>query len=300
MKHCSLAVVEYRLTSQRLNSEMHETAHSASKPQSVDNTDWLKTIAIVAVSIGHIGYFFIEDDHWWGVFGRLAAPTLFFFMGYARSRTIPLPWIWLGFILTLLESWNAEWTWVAANVFFSFALFRIARPYVQALLQHYGWAAFGLLASALFAVQPIVSPIVDYGAEGWLWALFGLLHRMYVDSRSATDVDGATQSSAPLPYALLKDVNLMRLLACVIAAIVYVWQEQKEFAFSQIQLAAVVLGVGSLSACLSLFRRGPSRFQPPDAIAGALRFVGQHTLEIYAIQLACSELVKKLLPDLVP
>jgi TraX protein len=276
---------------------MHEATRSASQPQAVDNTDWLKTTAIVAVSVGHIGYFFIEDDQWWSVFGRLAAPTLFFFMGYAQSRTIPLHWIWLGFILTLLESWNADWTWVAANVLFSFALIRIARPYVQALLQHYGWAAFVLLVSALCAVLPIASPIVDYGAEGWLWALFGLLHRRYIDSRSTMN---ATQSAAPLAHDLAKNVKRMRLLACCIGMVIYVWQEQKEFAFSQVQLTAVVFGVGFLSICLCLFRRGPSRIQPPEAIAGALRFIGRHTLEIYAIQLAGSELVKKLLPDLVP
>ena len=130
---------------------MHKAARSASTPHGIDNTDWLKIIAIVAASVGHIGYFFLEDDQWWSVFGRLAAPTLFFFMGYAQTRTVPLHWIWLGFILTLLESWNAGWTWVAANILFSFALIRIARPHVQFLLQHYGWATFALLVSALFA-----------------------------------------------------------------------------------------------------------------------------------------------------
>ena len=68
---------------------MHEATRSTSKPQALDNTDWLKTIAIVAVSVGHIGYFFLEDDLWWSVFGRLAAPTLFFFMGYAQSSDRP-------------------------------------------------------------------------------------------------------------------------------------------------------------------------------------------------------------------
>jgi hypothetical protein len=58
-------------------------------------------------------------------------------------------------------------------------------------------AAFVLLVSALFAVLPIASKIVDYGAEGWLWALFGLYQRMYVDGRSATDVGGAPPISAP-------------------------------------------------------------------------------------------------------
>ena len=131
----------------------------------------------------------MEDDRWWSVFGRLAAPTFFFLMGYAQTRTVPLRWIWLGVILTLLESWNANWTWVAPNILLSLALIRSARPYVQILLQRHGWAAFAFLVSALFAVLSIAVKIVDYGSEGWLWALFGLCQRMYVDGRSATDVE---------------------------------------------------------------------------------------------------------------
>ena len=52
-------------------------------PHAVDNIDWLKAAAIILVAVDHIGYFFIENDHWWRVFGRLAAPTFFFLMGYA-------------------------------------------------------------------------------------------------------------------------------------------------------------------------------------------------------------------------
>jgi hypothetical protein len=79
---------------------------------------------------------------------------------------------------------------------------------------------------------------------------------------------------------------------------VYVWQEQIEFSFSQVQFTAVILGVGILSLCLYLFQRGPSRIQPPEPMARALHFIGWHTLEIYVIQLAGSELIIKLLPDL--
>ena len=155
---------------------MHSTSASHRKPRTphaVDNADWLKTVAIILVSVGHFGHFFVEDDRWWSVFGRLAAPGFFFLMGYAQTRTVPLHWIWLGVILTLLESWNAKWTWVAPNILLSLALIRSARPYVQILLQRHGWAAFALLVSALFAVSSIAGKIVDYGSEGWLWALFG-------------------------------------------------------------------------------------------------------------------------------
>jgi hypothetical protein len=279
---------------------MHDAARSTSTPQAVDNTDWLKTAAIILVSVDHIGHFFMEDDRWWSVFGRLAAPTFFFLLGYAQTRSVPLRWIWLGVILTLLESWNDDWTWVVPNILLSLALIRLARPYVQILLQRHGWTAFALVASALVAVLPIAAEIVDYGSEGWLWALFGLCQRMYVDSNSATGVDGATQSSALPAHAMTKNLRLMRLLACLVAAVVYIWQEQREFSFPRIHFAAFILGVGVLSAGLCLFQRGPSRIQPPEAIARALRFIGRRTLEIYAIQLAGFELIVKLLPDLAP
>jgi TraX protein len=266
----------------------------------VDNSDWLKAAAIVSVSIGHFGHFFMEDDRWWSAFGRPAAPIFFFLLGFAQARTVPLSWIWLGVVLTLLESWNADWTWVVPNILLSLALIRIARPYAQILVRNGGWAGFFLLVCGLLAVQPISSKIVDYGSEGWLWALCGLCQRMYVDGKTVVDADGAAQNSAPLVRAMSENVGLMRLLACVVAAVVYVWQEQREFSFPQFQFAVFILGIGLLSVSLCLFHRGPSRIQPPQAMAGVLRFIGRHTLEIYAIQLAGSELLVKLVPDLAP
>jgi surface polysaccharide O-acyltransferase-like enzyme len=277
---------------------MHGPSCLAIKPHTVDNTDWLKTAAIILVSVDHFGHFFMDGDHWWSVFGRPAAPMFFFLMGYAQSRTVPFRWIWLGVILTLLESWNADWTWVAPNILLSFALIRMARPYVQDGVQHHGWGAFALLVSALIAVQPIAEKMVDYGAEGWLWALFGLYQRMYVDGRAATGVEGSAQILAPPEQAMKENIAILRLLACFVAAVFYVWQEQKEFSFPPIQFTVVILGIGVLSASLSLFRRGPSRIQPPEPVARTLRFIGRHTLEIYAIQLAGSELLVKFVPDL--
>jgi hypothetical protein len=57
-------------------------------PRTVDNTDWLKTAAIVFVFIDHFGFFFMDDDKWGSVFGRFAAPPFFFLIGYAQSRIV--------------------------------------------------------------------------------------------------------------------------------------------------------------------------------------------------------------------
>jgi len=109
----------------------------------VDNSDWLKTTAIILVVVDHIGYFFIEDEGWWSVFGRLAAPSFFFLLGYAQTRTVPLHWLWLGVFLTLLDSWNTDWTWVAPNILFSLAFIRIVRPYVKNFMLDHGWMRLG-------------------------------------------------------------------------------------------------------------------------------------------------------------
>jgi hypothetical protein len=282
-----------------LSAASHREARSTRAPDAVDNTDWLKAAAIVLVSADHLGYFFMEDDLWWSTFGRLAAPIFFFLLGFARTRTVPVHWIWLGVVLTLLESWTHDWTWVAPNILLSLVLIRIARPHVQVLLQHDGWAGFFLLVCGLLAALPITSVIVDYGSEGWLWALFGLCQRMYVDGRTVVDVHGAAQNSA-LPVRATENMALMRLLACIVAAVAYVWQEQREYSFPQYHFAAFILGVGVLSISLCLFQRGPSSIQPPEVIAGFLRFIGRHTLEIYAIQLAGSEIYTEVVLGLAP
>jgi hypothetical protein len=282
-----------------LTAEPHGATRSPSP--AVDNTDWLKAAGIVLVSADHFGYFFMEDELWWSAFGRLAAPIFFFLLGVAQTRTVPLHWIWLGAVFTLLESWNADWTWMAPNILLSLALTRIARPYVQILVRRKGWAGFFLVVCGLLVVLPITSKIVDYGSEGWLWALCGLCQRMYVDGKTVVDARGASQNSAPLVSTMTENVRLMRLAACVIAAVVYVWQEQGEYLFPTLQFSVFILGIGVLSVILCLFHRGPSRIQPPATIAGILRFIGRHTLEIYAIQLAGSELLSsKLVLDLAP
>ena len=277
-----------------------DATSSRTPPHAVDDTDWLKTVAIICVSAGHIGFFFMEDERWWSVFGRFAAPPFFFLVGYAQTRTVPLHWIWIGVILTLLESWNADWTWVAPNILLSLTLIRIARPHVQTFLHRHGWVAFVLLVSTLLAVLPVAGTIVDYGAEGWLWALFGLCQRQYVDGISSVgSVAGTHRPSAPT-LAATGAAGLMRILACLIAAVIFVWQEQEEFEFPAIHLAVFILGLGVLSVCLCLFVRGESRIQPPEKIASIVRFIGRHTLAIYAMQLAGSELIVKLVPDLGP
>jgi hypothetical protein len=283
-----------------MSAEPHDIAPPASAHQPVDNTDWLKTAAIVCVAAGHYGFFFVENDLWWSVFGRFAAPPFFFLVGYAQSRRVPLHWLWMGVVLTLLESWNANWRWVSPNILLSLAVIRVARPHVQAVLQRWGWATFAVIACALVAVAPITGNIADYGAEGWLWGLFGLCQRMYVDEKLASETSGKGGALPPPVRVTPQNIGFMRVVACVIAAVIFVWQEQREYRFPPVPFTVFVVGLGILCLGLCLFHRATSPLQPPEPIAAVLRFIGRRTFEIYAIQLAGSELIIGLIPDLAP
>lgn len=253
----------------------------------VDNTDWLKTAAIILVLIDHVGYFFIDDGDWWSVFGRMAAPVFFFLIGYAHTRKIPPQWIMLGVILTVLESSNNDWSWVAPNILLSFVLIRLALPYAERLVDRRGWLGYLILVVGLVALLPFAGKVVDYGAEGWLWALLGFAQRRFADNRSSDDLSRYK-------------VPLISVFICLVAAVAYVWGEQAEFKFSQKQLVTFILCACVLVLSLCLFARGPSRWQPPASWVPAVRFIGRHTLAIYAIELAAFEIIIKLIPELAP
>jgi hypothetical protein len=193
----------------------------------------------------------------------------------------------LGLLLTTLDSWNNDWAWVAPNILLSLAFIRVVRPYVEAGLRKTGLLGFVLLVMALVLILPFAGEVVEYGSEGWLWALFGLIQRNCMDR-------GLLSSSLSGRNCL----KVMRITAVILAATVAIWQEQVEYLFAPVQLSVLMAGMALLSGIFWQFCRGPSRYQPSTAVAVMLRFAGRHTLEIYAIQLVISEVIVNLFPAL--
>jgi len=197
-----------------------------------------------------------------------------------------------GVTLTLLDSANNDWHWVAPNILLSFALIRYTRPYALKMAERYGMIAYVVLAGLLVALLPVVPKVFDYGAEGWLWALLGLAQRMRSDARSA---GGPTWPR----LAAFKNV-LISVLVCIVAAVAYVQMEQKEFRFTVTQFDTFVVCLTILALAFVMFARGPSRIKPPGFAAATMRMIGRHTLVIYALELAVFEIAIKLFPEIGP
>lgn len=255
---------------------IHENRHPA-----IDVTDWVKAAAIVFVTIDHIGLYFVSADDWWRLAGRLAAPVFFFLVGFAHTRKVPAHWIVLGIFLTLLDSWGDGWTWPELNILLSFGLVRWIRPCILGALK-YGWPALVLIIVALLATTPLANPLIEYGAEGWLWALFGICQRIRLEQ--AENGDAARRVGQWVAPAVTG----------VAAAIVYVWFERQDFAFTIVQSLLMITGTGVWLAVLLNYRRGPSSWQPNGHFNPLIRFAGHRTLELYVVQLVASELLIKI------
>ena len=98
----------------------------------VTTTDAWKLFAITFVLIDHYGYYFDPDEIWWRLFGRVASPVFFFFIGFARTRRVPWSWIALGILITAVEYWTSGGRNFMVNILINFALLRLVRPFVEA------------------------------------------------------------------------------------------------------------------------------------------------------------------------
>jgi hypothetical protein len=242
----------------------------------VTTTDAWKLFAITFVLIDHYGLFFDPDNMWWRLFGRLASPVFFFFIGFARTRTVPWSWVFFGILITAVDYWTSPGE-VLINILLNFALLRLALPTIEAHVMPYP-ARLALALALSAAVIPVLDPILEYGGEGWLWALFGLSHRLFLEQ--------GDEAAA-----------LRRNLLGAAAGAAYMVRERLDYGFDPLQSALLVLFVTGLVLALTGFRRTDLAWQPPSPLRPVFTFTGRCTLEIYAVTLLAMQLIAHAVSD---
>ena len=111
-------------------------------------------------------------------------PIFFFFIGLARTRRVPWSWVVLGLVLTAVESWTSGTGLgkINLNILINFAYVRLLLPEVERRVMPHPWAIALLAVAIVLLIRPF-QQIMEYGAEGWLWALFGLSHRLAFEAQ---------------------------------------------------------------------------------------------------------------------
>jgi TraX protein len=189
----------------------------------VTTIDAWKLVGIASLLVDHYGLFFVADDGWWRVAGRVAAPIFFFLIGFGRTQRVPPSWLAWGALLTAVDYLMDGDGGLQANILVNFALVRLALPYVERQVMGYPLRLVALVGISA-ALISLLDPVLEYGSEGWLWALFGLSHGLLLE-RSST-------AAALREYALAG-----------VAAGVYVLREVSDYDFALIQ--ALVLALSS-------------------------------------------------------
>jgi hypothetical protein len=236
----------------------------------VTTTDAWKLFALAFVLIDHYGFFFDSDQMWWRLFGRLASPVFFFFIGFARTRTVPWSWIVFGIVITATDYWTSPRD-VLINILLNFALVRLVLPYVEAHVMPYP-LRLAALVTASAAVIPVLDPVLEYGGEGWLWALFGLSHRLFLERGGA--------------FSLWR-----RNALALAAAAAYIVREIHDYGFDTLQSTLLVAMITAEVFFLMRFRREALLWQPPHPLRPVFVFAGRRSLEIYALTLLAMQIL---------
>src|SRR3954447_4227876 len=244
----------------------------------VTTTDLWKLVGLVLVLIDHWGLLFADDPSW-RVVGRAAAPIFFFFIGLARTRQVPWSWVILGLGLTAVESWTSGTGLgkINLNILINFAYIRLLLPEVERRVMPHPWAIALLAVAILLLIRPF-QQVMEYGAEGWLWALFGLSHRLALEAQH--------------PHSRWARDGL-----AAAVAVVYRAKEILDHGFDGAESVALAGLIAALTLALALFRRANLTWQPPTPLAAVLRFCGRYSLEIYAVTLLAMQLTAYAIED---
>jgi hypothetical protein len=232
----------------------------------VSTTDALKAIALVLILVDHVGHYLADDWPILRVIGRLGVPIFFFLIGFARSRDIPWRWLLIGAVLTGVDFlWLKGINGLQLNILFNFAAIRLALPLIERHALSANWRLAALMLG-LAAAMPVINPIIEYGTEGWLFAILGLLCRLKRDGNVAKG------EKTPLAAALF-------------GFAVFWLVETIDYAFSPVHSAILAMGLFWLAAELLRFERGILQQRPVPWLGVLLRFSGRYSLEIYAAQI---------------
>lgn len=146
----------------------------------VNSHDLLKILAITTMVIDHIGKFFLANNVWFRIIGRMAAPQFFFLVGYSGSYRFKKSILSYGIGLLVVNylvnpSATLAEHIIPINILISFVI-------IKALLHKYDVAKLPteslLIVLAVLLLFSLPSYIlIEYGTLGLCYAIGARLHK---------------------------------------------------------------------------------------------------------------------------
>lgn len=227
--------------------------------------DFLKFATVLFMFADHIGAFFIPEDVWWRVLGRLGFPAWFFLAGYSKSREVSAT-LWVGAGILCFESYMFGGYMFPANALVSFICIRV---FMAHYYKYYfaGWEGLLYCTVAFLLLAVPTGYIFEYGTLAFMFAMFGY----------------AVRNKNELGIG-----NKIRILFCATVAVSVGFLQSYIFKFDFPQSMACVGLICAMSLVMFHFKRAeyPSLTEKlPRPLTALVQFGGRYTLEIYVIHL---------------
>lgn len=135
--------------------------------RALNGYDLLKVIALVAMTVDHVGLFLWPELVWPRVIGRVAAPLFLFLVGYNGSYGFRLPLLLAACAVTLADGVIAG-VWYPQNILWTILVGRFMLQWLDRRAQ----PMVAVLLLCAFWTVPLI-PLLDYSAIGLLWMVAG-------------------------------------------------------------------------------------------------------------------------------
>jgi len=141
----------------------------------VNSHDWIKFLAILIMTVDHIGFFLMPDQLWLRAVGRWMSPAWFFLVGYSPARAFPAPLILFAVFMLIANALTAVPVF-PLNALVSVMVCRFA---ISLFERHDAFARKYLLdifTACLLFLLPTYW-LYEYGTLAILFAIMGYLCR---------------------------------------------------------------------------------------------------------------------------
>lgn len=227
--------------------------------------DFLKFITVIFMLIDHTGAFFLTDELWLRVFGRLGFPAWFFLAGYSNSKSVSRD-IWIGAAILIATTIIFGMNVFSLNALVSFIAIRICMTHFY---EKYfaSWELLIYVTAFMLLIALPTNYIFEYGTLAFLFAMMGFATRH-------KDKISIGQKGRILFFAVVI------------------------FSASYLQKLTFSFDILQWGVCLSLFIIASFVFfhfksveypvitqKTPKALRAFIQFGGRYSMEIYVIHL---------------
>lgn len=256
--------------------------------QYITRYDVLKSFALITMLIDHLGYYFMPDNPWPRIPGRLSFPIWLFLIGYAKSRSIDKKLI-IGATLLIIADLVFGMTLVPLNILWVIIAVRLCLNPITRLIGQSEALLFGVMGG-LCILHPYISFIGEYGSLAVLMAMAGYYRRHSF----------GTQPIIAVFFAVLTFAY-------------YIFAEQQAMNFTAIQTILMTIGLGGVFAALWFYLPEPKEKPQTDLtthndptpvaihrpwLRRAFQFMGRNTLEIYVAHLLVFKLIYFIIQEI--